>query len=344
MIRQTLLLTIGSFMLQSSVKSQAIDSTLKIYANRYEQEKLHIHFDKDAYLPGETIWMKAYIQCGSKPSNYSKNIYFDWTDAQGNLLLHGVAPVVDGMSSGSFRVPDNLSGGAVHIKAYTQWMLNFDNNFLYNKDIPVLTQSDGSMPGRVKTTTTMKFYVEGGDLVNGLSSLVAFEVLDQNGKPITIRGAIRNASNIVRDSISTQYNGMGSFRLKPVAGESYTAYWKDEFGEMHKTSLPAAKSSGIVMHLDAYRNGEIHYKIERTEDASKLKKLTIMTTINQKMVYSSPIDLSSNTASEAFIATTSFPSGVMQVTVFDDHLSPLVERVVFVNNHQMNLIPNSTRK
>jgi hypothetical protein len=43
------------------LSAQKLDSMMNIYANNYPQEKIHVHFDKKLYSPGETIWFKAYI-------------------------------------------------------------------------------------------------------------------------------------------------------------------------------------------------------------------------------------------------------------------------------------------
>ena len=141
MNRRTLMFCAGTLFL-TAVRAQTPDSSINTFSARYAQEKIHIHFDKDTYLPGETIWMKAYLVCGSKPSGFSKSVYFDWTDADGRLLSHSIAPVNEGNSVSSFLIPASVPGGVVHLKAYTQWMLNFDNDFLYNKNIPILTMAD----------------------------------------------------------------------------------------------------------------------------------------------------------------------------------------------------------
>ncbi len=64
------------------------------------------------------------------------------------------------------------------LKSYTQWMLNFDNDFLFNKDIPVLMPVEGSIPATAKVQTTINFFPEGGDLINGVPSVLAFEALE----------------------------------------------------------------------------------------------------------------------------------------------------------------------
>jgi hypothetical protein len=312
---------------------QSIDSSLSNYNNRYPQEKIHIHFDKDTYLPGETVWMKAYLMSDSRPSAISKNLYFDWTDVDGRLLLHSIAPVSEGGASSFFRIPAWVKNGVVHVKAYTQWMLNFDNAFLYNKDIPVLMPVEGTIPTPEKQQTQLSFFPEGGDLVNGVYSVLAYEALDQHGKPVMVHGALKNAGNNLIDSFHAQFNGMGVVRYKPVPGETVTAYWTDETGEMHSLPLPAAHANGLVLHVDAYNNNQLHYKLEKSADASNLTKMVVVGTINQKIVYRNSIMLENNTA-EAIIHATDFPCGVMQLTVFDGDMNPVAERVVFINNEK----------
>jgi hypothetical protein len=327
-----LILTLcAACLFQCSVFSQSIDSSLSIYNTSFPQEKLHIHFDKDTYLPGETIWMKAYLLSETRPSGVSKNLYFDWTDIDGRLLLHSVSPIAEGGASSFFKIPAWVKNGVIHVKVYTQWMLNFDNAFLYNKDIPVLMPIDGAYPAPEKTKTTLNFFPEGGDLVNGVSSILAFEALNQHNRPSMIRGALKNVNNIIIDSFSTTYNGMGSLRFKPVKGEHYTAYWIDESGESHTTSIPDAKANGLVLHVDPYNNDQLHYKLEKSIDASKLTKIVVIGTINQKVVYRNSMILENNMA-EANLSAAAFPCGVLQLTAFDGDMSPLAERVTFINN------------
>ncbi len=320
-------------LLLSSSFGQSIDSSLSIYNSKYPQEKIHIHFDKDTYLPGETVWMKAYLLSEGRPSGVSKNLYFDWTDADGRLLLHSVSPITEGGAGSFFKIPSWVKNGVLHIKVYTEWMLNFDNAYLFNKDIPVLMPADGAVQAPDKLQTSISFFPEGGDLVNGVSSILAFEALNQHNKPSAISGVIKSAKNIVIDSFQTTYNGLGSLKFKPMTGEHYIAYWNDESGELHTTPLPDAKSNGLVLQVDPYNNDQFHFKLEKSADASKLFKIIIVGTIDQKVVYRNSFNLVNNVA-EANLNTSGFPSGVLQLTAFDADMSPLAERVVFVNNQK----------
>lgn len=317
-----------------------VDATLKKYAEQYQPEKLHIHFDKDAYLPGETIWLKAYLMEAFKPSEKSKNIYFDWTDTDGKLLLHSSSPVMESSATTSFTLPIDFKGGAIHIKSYTQWMLNFDSSFLYNKNIPVLCEWDGTAQAPEEHNSAIRFFPEGGNMIAGIRSVVAFEVRDQDGHPSNVRGVIKSGTGNMVDSFSSKHDGMGNFIIQPSAGEKYTAYWKDEYGGSHITELPSAKPAGLVITIDPKSDNNFHYRIERTSDAGDaLKSLTMVSTAQQRVISSSNIDLKDKTSAEGILNTEQLAAGVMQVTVLDINMNPVAERVVFVNNHQYGFTP-----
>ena len=277
--------------------------------------------------------MKAYLISESRPSGVSKNLYFDWTDVDGRLLLHSVSPIMEGGAGSYFKIPAWVKNGVIHVKAYTQWMLNFDNAFLYNKDIPVLMPIEGAAPVADKNKTTINFFPEGGDLISGVSSILAFEALDQHNKPVRLQGVLKSSNNTIVDSFSTTYKGMGYIIFKPAAGDHYTASWTDNNGEIHTAPIPDAKANGLVLHADPFNNDQIHYKLEKSVDASNLTKIIVVGTVNQKVVYRNSVMLENNVA-EGNISATAFPSGILQLTAFDGDLSPLAERVVFINNQK----------
>jgi hypothetical protein len=336
MKNRNLILLVAAILLVSRASGQATDEVLKTYATQYEQERVHIHFDKDAYLPGETVWMKAYIMAGSRPSAISHNIYFDLSDTQGQLLAHTVSPVRNGTASASFSIPAGLKDGAIHIRAYTKWMLNFDSAFLFNKDIAVLTQWDGSSSSPERYYASIRFFPEGGELVSGLANDLAFEILDQQGHPVEAKGVIKNTVGQVIDSFVSVHDGMGILRISPLAAEKYTAFWKDEYGQSHTSELPAVKTLGANLQVHSISaDGFVGYRLQRAADyPASAKKLTVVATLHQEVVYKSSQDLSDKTSCDQQIDTRNLPSGVMQLTLFDSAMNPLAERVVFVNKNQ----------
>src|SRR3954470_10671188 len=104
---------------------ESVKANIEHYGTSFPQEKIYIQFDKPAYAPGETIWFKAYLMSGIDASTISTNIYFDFADANGNVLMHVVEPVVHASASGHFDIPASFRDKSIHVTAYTKWMLNF---------------------------------------------------------------------------------------------------------------------------------------------------------------------------------------------------------------------------
>ncbi len=156
--------------------AQKVDSMINVYGERYPQEKIYVHFDKGVYTPGETIWFKAYIQAGFLPSNISRNFYAELIDpATGKLLQRKVVPVFESSTASHFELPVNFNVPEVVFRAYTNWMMNFDSSFLYTKTLRVVTKSDAAAAQAAAPRPCLNFFPEGGDLIAGLSTNVAFK-------------------------------------------------------------------------------------------------------------------------------------------------------------------------
>jgi len=340
MQRAFILLITLLFILESNlVLSQRLDSVMNIYASQYAQEKIHIHFDKSAYNKGDTIWFKAYLLAGTELVTYSKQFYVDWYDVNGKLIRHTASPIFESSAKGQFAVPKNYAGQSLHVRAYTSWMLNFDSSFLFNKDITV-AQPPTSKQVLAKPVTTLQFFPEGGEIVNGLGSTIAFLATDQSGKPVSIAGTIKNNKGEWIDTIVSVHDGMGSFTLSAQPNETYTALWTDEFGKSYTTALPPAKPTGAGLHVASANENNISVIIKRTEQAeANSKVLYVMANINQQMVYMATINLGAAITKLAEIPVKTLPTGVLQITLFDRNWIPIAERVLFINNHQYQFNP-----
>ncbi len=322
------------------VSSQALDSMLSIYKENYQQEKVHIHFDKGLYSKGETIWGKAYILAGEGLSDYSRNFYADWYDDAGQLIKHTVHPIFESSAKLQFEIPQNYKGTRIRVKAYTRWMLNFDAAFIFTKDITV--QGSDSLAGTKKVDPIYKlqFFPEGGQLITGLQTQVGFLSVNQNGDPAPIKGAIFNSKMVLMDSIQSVHDGMGVFSFTPEKDETYNCIWVDAAGNVHSTAVPAAKPDGIVMQA-LLQDDKAKIVIQRpATTAQNFLQLHVVASMNQRMVYTSTIQLQTKKSAALAMRTDSLPTGVLQITVFDAAWVPVAERVLFINNNLHAFYPS----
>ena len=334
--------TLLSILLNSSTLfAQQVDSILNIMATDFAQEKVFVHFDKSIYNKGETIWFKAYIMDGNLPSVQSKNFYADWYDDNGALVKHTAYPVFQSSAKGEFIIPESYAGSNLHIKAYTKWMLNFDTSFLFNKHITVL-QAAILQPATTVAKSSLQFFPEGGDIINGVGCFVAFKATNQFGKPIGITGVIKNNLEQIIDSIKTEHDGMGSiFIAAPNIKQAYTAYYKDDLtGIEHVKSLPTIIDSSVGMQVQNLGKVVV-VNIKRSEVVSDDKKyLKLYAIINNQVVYKAKFKLVNKSSQTLEIPADSLPTGIMQISLFNANFLPLAERIVFVKNDNYQFEPS----
>jgi len=135
---------------------------------------------------------------------------------------------------------------------------------------------------------------------------------------------------------------MGTFYIaEPKSQDQYTAYYKDEFNGIEYTkSLPNVLATGIgmqVQNLGTQVSITIKRNLNVTDD---LKNVKLYGIINSQIVYKANIKLFNKTTQTLEIITDSFPTGVMQLTLFNSNYQPLVERIVFINNNNYSFFPS----
>ncbi|KYP16405.1 hypothetical protein [Flavihumibacter sp. CACIAM 22H1] len=337
---RTLLVVIITVLNSWGVNAQIIDSALLKLDAEYPQEKIYVQYDKGAYTPGETIWLKAYIMVGSTITTISNNLYTELIDGSGKVLDRRISPIAIGGAAAALYLPETLKDSTVFIRAYTRWMLNFDSAFLYTKAIPILQPANKNTgTGKPAAATYyLDFFPEGGDLIQGVSTRLAFKANDQKGLPIPVTGDILNSKGTKVASFSSVHQGMGLVELTPVAGETYKASWKDPSGKMQQKNLPAAKAKGVALAVQNTLAG-IQYNVKRKEgEAVPYETVQVVAQTQQQMIYRAKVNLTKSAEVKAMIPIEHVPAGIVQVTLFTEDNKPIAERIVFVNRQDYYFI------
>jgi hypothetical protein len=328
------------FFISTAGITQNIDQAITTYAEKYTPERVYIHYDKAGYSAGETIWFKAYLMSEILPADISKTLYVDWIDDKGVLLQHSVSPILNAVTNGQFDIPDDFKGKYIQVRAYTRWMLNFDSAFLYSKTLRIISKepATSTAAAAIAPIPLVSFFPEGGDVIAGISTKIAFKANDQWGRPVKIKGIVINSQGKLIDSIRTIHDGMGYFFITPETGATYTAKWKDEKNVEHSTALPEAKSSGVALQVTGSGTNR-YFNIHFTKDiADAMDTLHIVGTIYQHEAFrvSKPTNV---TSMRATIPTGNLPSGILIITVLDKNWNALAERITFVNNEEYKMLP-----
>src|ERR1700761_4313844 len=194
-----LLLPFGFAKAQTASSFDQLLNNLKQYDKVYPREKVHLHFDKPYYALGDTIWFEAYVvnAANNVPTDRSAILHVELINSKDSVCKALQLPVSVGYAPGDFTLTDSLlMAGNYRIRAYTNWMRNFDADYFFTKDIAVVNpfpQKDkqdaaNTLPINTKSITALpqkdydiQFFPESGELVDGITSAMAFKVVAGSG-------------------------------------------------------------------------------------------------------------------------------------------------------------------
>src|SRR5687768_8464751 len=107
------------------------EQALLNFQKKYPVEKIYLQYNKQEYVAGEQLWFKSYVFSGYLLSEISTNLYVELYDNEKKLLEKSIVPLVGGVGEGYFLLKKEWPEGIYYIRAYTKWMLNFDDRFPY---------------------------------------------------------------------------------------------------------------------------------------------------------------------------------------------------------------------
>jgi hypothetical protein len=179
----------------------------------------------------------------------------------------------------------------------------------------------------------LQFMPEGGHLVAGITSLIGFKAISEDGLAVDVQGAIVDSKNKQVAVFKSVHKGMGSFKLNPVAGETYLAILNLPEGKQKNYNLPKANEEGTVLQVE---NDAIKDSLLLTLYVSpgmvNNQTCHLLGLARGVTCYGAKLILKQNTI-EAHIAKSLFPTGIAHFVILEDSGRPINERVVFIDRH-----------
>ena len=190
----------------------------------------------------------------------------------------------------------------------------------------------------------MQFFPEGGELLIGVRSKVAFKAIKPDGLGTDVKGTITDNEGKIAAEFSSAHLGMGFFMFTPEDGKTYTTHVTYADGSSGQPALPKIQNGGINLSLDNSRPDTLGLKL--LSDASffeayKDQTFFILAKSSGVICYAAKTQLKSLVYS-AEIPKSKFPTGILQVTLFTADGDPVTERISFIqHNDQLNVSAGS---
>lgn len=313
----------------------------------YPQQKAYLHMDKSVYRSGENIWIKAYLLNGLNhlPDTISTNLYVELISPFETRVEIKRFQMFRGFGVGDFSLSDTLPEGLYQIRAFTSWMQNFDTDFYFIRNFRVINpryskiisprearvnQKEIVQRDKLEEDIDLQFMPEGGWMVNGLESVIAFRAINRLGKGVELNGDVVDEKDIVVSSFRTYRKGIGTFRLTPAKEKNYSAVYSAG-GRKVRVPLPKPLESGIVMRADDSRETvrvRLYSNRPRTNDRSA-NEVILVGQVGGKIFYHTVLNLENDSAG-VDVPKSRFPVGILQLTVFSGRGDPLAERLVYI--------------
>ncbi len=315
------------------------------FSKAFPREKVHLHLDNTSYYQGDTIWFKAYVVTAddNRPSTISKPLYVEMLDQLGNVMERHIVKLEQGQGCGQIPLTNALFTGYYEIRAYTRWMLAFDEEQYFSTTVPIYRKRlnrdeaarsiatyrmDKSMkqrPDNRLKTLDARFYPEGGQLVQGIQSVVGIETLSRDSGWVNLQGFLLSESGERVAPISTIHDGMGTFLYtpgpKPVQVEMLFK------GKSYRFDLPKAEFAGYVMMVN---NREASFDVTLSRSSEQLADSLALFTFFGGVPYNFiPITFEGNTSKRMRIMKSELPAGVMRIALINADGRTLCDRFCF---------------
>jgi hypothetical protein len=345
-----------TLLISTSLLAQQNGSGIKLFF-----EKVYLHTDRNYYASGDEIWFKAYLVNAQSnyPVNTSNTLYTELIDPSNTIIASHVVRVDSGYAIGDFKLDESLATGTYRIRAYTSWIKNFGNHFVFEKQIQVtaVTAENKTVVAASKKNSTVSsnpagiytihFFPEGGSMVEGINAVVAFKAEDINGNGIEASGTVITSTGDTVAHFKSLFSGMGSFNFTPVAGKQYKALLQYPQHITVTENFPEALHQGYVLKVSAAQNDSVAVNVFANAaimQAHPSGEITIAAKHGGRILHKEKL-LLSNLQTATTISTKDFPAGICSITLYDDSLRPNCERLIYVqdkNPLQVNISTNKT--
>ncbi|HZI54407.1 MAG TPA: hypothetical protein VFD56_11910, partial [Chitinophagaceae bacterium] len=213
-----------------------------------------------------------------------------------SLLTDNFKTDHEGKAKIRFRLPadlatnDGLLNVTIHYDSYTEAI---------SRSIPIVL-------GKID----LQFMPEGGTLVEGIATNIAFKALNEHGKAADIKGEVWDNKGNRITSFESFHFGMGKFLFTPGKGMAYKVKITSPANISQQFELPVAAESGVVMNFSK-GNNKVSIKVVSSDQRS----VRLIGQTKGKEFYSKEILIQTG-ETNIEIDEHLFPVGIAQFTLY----------------------------
>ncbi len=326
-----------------------------------DAEKIIIVTNKKVYNLNDNIFYKAFLvdSVTGRFTNKSNILFADLVDKNDKVIHSSVLNFSGGQQTGIFY-PDSSLNGYYWIRAYTRNILSKNIKNILNKDVNTVTlcpvyifnsgsrlltnKIDQSKP--VSTTSAGKppvitLYPEGGNLMSGAQMMVGIRATSTDGKAIADSGFIKDNQNTTQARFVTNEEGIGKFALDPSAYRKYTVFFKTNGKYDSVKNLPPVYSFSGQLAITEQTPENIKVRVLLEDSIFKKDYKTFIIALHNDSVCAAA---TGQGMYQFNISSSSFPSGISNLLLFNADGKLVSERNVYINKSDVNIKINTDKQ
>lgn len=297
------------------------------------RESLYLHLNKSSYLRGEHLWFQgyAYDRRNQKLSQEVRNVELRVYNEEGKMLEKQLLLAQEGKFFGQVEIDSTYSDGNYYLKAETNWMKNFKEDYTHIQQFEVLNPEEelNSFAIQNNKSYDLQILPEGGHLVHSLNSNLAIKLINQNGLGIKFKAKLFENEIEVSSAESNRF-GHAVIGITPDINNSYNLKVQLPNDDVIVQPIIDVKPFGQVLTVDNSKENQskitLHTQMPEGFDYEKNKfELVIHQEGNRK---SFPIDFKMIKTITKVIDNDLLFNGINTLTLMYNNM-PIIERLVF---------------
>ena len=307
-----------------------------VIVSAYEPPRLKkkLEFVKKAYGAGDAVSATVEVR---RPTG----------EALAGKTLAAVI-TVDGVELPRVKVTSNAEGGALVKFDLPKTLAAGDGLLTILVEDGGVTESISKAIPILQKKLSLAFFPEGGKMVAGLPTRLYFEAKTLLGKPADVEGRLVDDLGNAVATFGTFKNGLGRIEFTPATGRRYQAEITRPSSVTEKVALPLAEDKGCVMRTYDDFDGQeraLRVGVRCTEK----QKVIVSATVRESVLDVGSIEAGDDTPGVIYLAAADGAiqraAGVARITVFDQNLNPLAERLTFRNRRaRLNVVTELDKK
>ena len=303
---------------------------------------------KEIAETGEDLWFKAYLINSQTlaPSDRSRTLYLQLRTASDSVVWSEKYPLVSGRANGHIYIGKEWPQGEYLMEGYAMSSFSSDSSQAIRprriRVVDRVTQMDSISRQEIKDDADQKrsskhrfdLFPEGGHLIYGINSEVAFKATYGNGLPEDVSGKVLEDGKKI-GSIKTLHDGMGRFSLTPKSGKEYVVVLDNG----RTIPFPTIERGGMSLRVSKNNAKGLSIVVSSSEDTRQAFSITAKQngilcstatgTVKGQQIVKLPA---------AYFAL----QGIVEITLFDAFERPVAERLAYVNPRKQLTITATT--